>query len=69
MKAFWVENEAYAAEEIGRLADLPTKEELYSQVVAAVEAPFAELVGSIDGFFRELVGSIDALAEKKKAEE
>lgn len=68
MKAFWVENEPFPADAIGRLADLPTKEVLYSQVVAAVEAPFTELIGSIDGFFRELVGSIDALAEKKKAE-
>lgn len=69
MKAFWIEKEPFSADDIGRLADLPTKEVLYSQVVAAVEAPFTELIGTIDGFFRELVGSVDALAEKKKAEE
>ncbi|KAA3636444.1 MAG: 50S ribosomal protein L10 [Calditrichaeota bacterium] len=68
MKVFVVDNDVFDASDIGRLADLPTKEVLYSQVVAAVEAPFAELVGSIDGFFRELVGSVDALAEKRKTE-
>ena len=68
MKAFWVDDEAYSGDRIGRLADLPPKEVLYSQVVAAVEAPLTELVGTIDGFFRKLVGTIDALAEKKKGE-
>lgn len=68
MKAFVVEGEVHSADDIKRLADLPSREVLLSQVVAAVESPFTELVGSIDGFFRELVGSIDALAEKVKTE-
>lgn len=68
MKVFMVDNEIYEGSEIKRLADLPSKEILLSQVVAAVEAPFTELIGSIDGFFRELIGSIDALTEKKKSE-
>lgn len=67
MKAFMVEKDLYSGTEIGRLADLPSKETLLAQVVASVEAPFSELVGSLDGFFRELIGSIDALAEKVKA--
>lgn len=68
MKAFVMENELFAGEQIGRLADLPSREVLLAQVVAAVEAPFTSLVGSIDGFFRQLVGSIDALADKRRAE-
>ncbi|MEA2030779.1 MAG: 50S ribosomal protein L10 [candidate division Zixibacteria bacterium] len=66
MKAFWLDRKQFDASEIKRLADLPPRDILLSQVVAAVEAPFSELVGSIDGFFRKLVGTIDALAEKKK---
>lgn len=68
MKVFIVEEQSFPGEDIKRLADLPPREILLSQLVAAVEAPFSELVGSLDGFFRELVGSIDALEEKKKAE-
>ncbi|MFH1685936.1 MAG: 50S ribosomal protein L10 [bacterium] len=68
MKAFWVENVSYEADQIGRLADLPTKEILYSQVVGAVEAPFSSLVRSLDAFFHELIGSVDALAKKKGEE-
>lgn len=69
MKVFVVDNEVFEGAEIKRLADLPTKEVLLSQVVAAVESPLTSLVGSLDGFFRELVGSVDALADKKKSEE
>ena len=68
MKVFVVDNEVFEGVEIKRLADLPPKEILLSQVVAAVEAPFTSLIGSLDGFFRELVGSIDALEEKKNSE-
>jgi large subunit ribosomal protein L10 len=69
MKIFSLENELFDGSEIKRLADLPTRDQLYAQVVAAVEAPFAQLVGALDGFYRKLVGTIDALAEKKKTEE
>ncbi len=68
MKAFWLDGVHYEASAIGKLADLPSRDMLYSQVVASVEAPFTELIGSLDGFFRELVGSIDALADKVKEE-
>ena len=68
MKAFLVDKELFAGDEIKRLADLPTKDTLLAMVVASVEAPFTSLIGSLDGFFRELVGSIDALEEKKKGE-
>ena len=68
MKVFMVDNVVFEGAEIKRLADLPPKEILLSQVVAAVEAPLSSLVGSLDGFFRELVGSIDALADQKKSE-
>ena len=68
MKAFLVDKELFGGEEIKRLADLPSKETLLAQVVAAVEAPFTSVIGSLDGFFRELVGSIDALADKKQSE-
>lgn len=66
MKVFMVDDKLFEGAEIRRLADLPPREILLSQVVASVEAPLSNLVGSLDGFFRELVGSIDALAEQKK---
>ena len=67
-KVFVVDEQVFESSEIGRLADLPSREILLSMVLAAVEAPFSQLVGSLDGFFRELIGSVDALAEKRKSE-
>jgi large subunit ribosomal protein L10 len=68
MKMFVVDGQVFDGREIKRLADLPPREILLAQVVAAVESPFSELVGTLDGFFRKLVGSIEALTEKKKSE-
>ena len=68
MKAFIVDNDYFDGSEIQRLADLPPRNILLSQLVASVEAPFSELVGSLDGFFRGLVGVIDALSEKRESE-
>jgi large subunit ribosomal protein L10 len=69
MKVFVVGGQLYEANRIGGLADLPPKETLYSQLVAAVEAPLSQMVGALNGIFRELVGSLEALSERKKSEE
>lgn len=68
MKVFVVDSQVFQGTEITRLADLPPREILLSQLVAAIEAPLTSLVGALDGFFRELVGSVDALSEKRKTE-
>lgn len=69
IKVFVVEENVHGADDIKRLADLPTREVLLSQLVAAVESPLTAVVGAIDAVFRDLVGTVDALAEKKKNEE
>jgi len=66
VKAFVISEQVHAPESLEAFATLPSKEVLYAQVAAAVQAPLQELVNTINGFFQPLVGSIDALAEKKK---
>lgn len=68
IKVFVLEKDIFEGADIKRLADLPSREVLLSQLVAAVESPLTSLVGSLDAVFRDLVGSIDALAEKRKTE-
>lgn len=68
VKAFVVDDVLFGADEIKRLADLPPRDILLSQLVNAVESPMTSLVGALDAVFRDLVGSLDALAEKRKAE-
>ncbi len=66
IKAFILEDEFYSGSEITRLAELPSKEVLYSMVVASVESPLTSLVGSLDGIFQELIATLEVL-EKSKA--
>jgi large subunit ribosomal protein L10 len=68
IKVFVLDGELHKAEEIEKLADLPSRIVLLSQLVSTVEAPFTSLIGTIDSFFQELIGTVDALAEKKKVE-
>lgn len=67
VKVFVVDNHVHKATDIQQIADLPSREVLLSQLVAAVESPLTALVGSIDAFFTELCRTVDSLAEKKKA--
>jgi len=67
IKAFIVDRRSYSGKGVVRLADLPSREILLSQVVAAVESPISSLILSIDSVFQELVGTIDALAKTKSA--
>jgi large subunit ribosomal protein L10 len=63
--AFVLEDKVYTGEEITKLADLPSKEVLYSMVVAAVESPMVNLVGGIDAVFQELIATLEALEKSK----
>jgi large subunit ribosomal protein L10 len=65
IKAFVVESQLFEGHEIIRLATLPSREVLLSQIVSAVESPISSLIMSIDGVFHELVGTLDALAKTK----
>jgi len=65
VKAFYIDKQPFAAADIERMAKLPTREVLLSQLVSAVEGPIAEFVGTLDGIMRELVGTIDAISREK----
>jgi large subunit ribosomal protein L10 len=68
-KVFVVEAHVHQGDDIKRLADLPPREVLLSQLVSAVEAPLTSVVNAIEALHRELIGTIDALADKLKGEE
>jgi len=68
IKAFYIDRQRYAAADAERIAKLPGRETLLSQLVAAVQSPIAGLMGTLDGIIRELVGTIDAVVEAKKKE-
>jgi large subunit ribosomal protein L10 len=53
-------NRVLAAEDVGRLADLPSREQLIAQVVGGFQAPIAGLVNVMSGTLRNLVGVLEA---------
>jgi len=65
IKAFYVDRMPFAAADAERMAKLPSREILLSQLVAAVEGPIAGFIGTLDSIIREVIGTIDAVAEKK----
>lgn len=67
VKGFFIEKQSYGAADAERIAKLPSREVLLSQLVSVVEGPIAGLIGTLDGVMRELVGTIEALSAKKAA--
>jgi len=65
IKAFVFDGQLYPGEEITRLADLPSREVLLSQIIMAVEAPISNIVSSLDAVFYELIATVDALGASK----
>lgn len=68
IRMFVVDEQVHGPDAVTRLAELPSREILLSQLVAAVESPMTSLVSTLDKVFQELIGTIDALEEKKKSE-
>jgi large subunit ribosomal protein L10 len=48
------------ATDVGRLADLPSRDQLIAQVVGGFQAPIAGLVNVLNGTLRGLVGVLEA---------
>ncbi len=65
IKAFYIDKQPFAGSDAERIANLPSREQLLSQLIADVESPIAGLVGTLDGILRELVGTIDAMARQQ----
>lgn len=52
---------------VKQLADLPTRDELFAQVMGAIEAPIAEFISVTEAVTQEFIGTIDALAKQAPA--
>ena len=67
IKGGWLDRNPLKPEEVKRLAELPSREQLIAQVVGGMKAPIAGLVGVLQGLLRNLVGVLHAIEEKKNA--
>lgn len=51
---------------MGRVADLPSKQELLASVVGGISAPVSGLVFTLSGLVSDLVFTLESVADKKK---
>jgi large subunit ribosomal protein L10 len=63
-----LENKVLQPEQIDRLAKLPSKEQLLSELAGAMQAPVAMLAMALEAKLQEMAGLIDALREKRQGE-
>jgi large subunit ribosomal protein L10 len=67
MKAGVVEGRAYTAKEVDRLAKLPGREQLLSELAGCMEAPMQQLLFCLTAKMQETLGLLEALREQKSA--
>ncbi|HEX7400896.1 MAG TPA: 50S ribosomal protein L10 [candidate division Zixibacteria bacterium] len=65
IKTIWLEGKLFGENQLKRLATLPSKEVVLTQIVGGLNAPMANFVGTLQGMLRNLVGVIDAIKETR----
>jgi large subunit ribosomal protein L10 len=65
IKAGVVEGRVILQDEVKRLATLPSREELYSQLGGALQAPLQGFVGALSGLLNQFVGAVEALRAQR----
>jgi large subunit ribosomal protein L10 len=61
-----IEGRVMPADQIRRLADLPSKRHLLASVLASMQAPLAGLAGVLTGLQRNLVYALDQIRKKQE---
>lgn len=64
-----LEKEILEPAEIGRLAELPPREQLLAELAGALEAPMAMLARAMESKLQEVSGLFEALRKKREEEE
>jgi len=65
VKAAYVDGSVFSAEEVVKLADIPSREVLLAQFLGCLKQPMSNLAGALGGIVSKLAGTLDALKEKK----
>ena len=66
-KAFWVEENLFEREKLESLAKIPSREELFNQIVWSINSPITNLIGTLDGLLRNFIGTIEAIVKAKSS--
>lgn len=67
IKVGLVDGKAVTSDQVKRLASLPSREQLLSQLAGAFQAPLAQLAGAMNGLLYQVVGALEALRSQRSA--
>jgi large subunit ribosomal protein L10 len=68
VRAGLFEGEIVPAEKITEIADLPPRDVILAQALAAMQGPLAGLVGTLQGVLSSFIGTLQAIHDKKAQE-
>ena len=63
-----VEGKKVSSGEVQAIAELPSREELISQMLSVFQGPTTNFAGVFSSLLRKLVGTLDAIREKKETD-
>jgi large subunit ribosomal protein L10 len=66
VKAGLVDGRRVTADEVKRLASLPSREQLLGQLAGAFQAPLAGFVGALNGLLYQMAGALEALKTQRE---
>jgi len=67
LKAAYVDGTLFNATDALKLADIPSREALLSQLLGCLQAPMGKFAGALNGILSKLVGTLEAVKEQKSA--
>lgn len=67
LKVAWVEGTTFDSDDALKLADLPSREVLLSQLLGCLQAPIGKLAGTLSGILVKFVATLNAVKEKKES--
>ncbi len=67
IKAGLVDGRPVTAEQVKRLAELPSRDQLLGQLAGALQAPVAQFAGVLAAVLQQFVGALEALRAQRSA--
>jgi large subunit ribosomal protein L10 len=67
IKVGLVDGKPVSAAQVARLASLPSREVLLSQLAGYIQAPMAQFAGAMNGLLYQMVGALEALRSQRSA--
>src|SRR5690554_1225034 len=64
-KISYVDGSVFSGEDTAKLADIPSKEILLSQLLGCLQAPVQNFAGVLNGILSKLVGTLEAVKKQK----